>query len=454
MANIIRTVYLVKSDPEKNNNKFWKATEFADCSVFAEWGRIGDPGQNQTKNFSSQSQASSFLDKKIAEKKRDGRNGEIGYREVDIIDGVAKPTTTKPVVDANRLATIAKSQIKCSSKNKEITALIDYLTKQNIHDIVSVSGGNITYNYQEGLFQTPLGLVGSSTISQARDILSEIADQIQNHNYDSKFMDLHRSYCMLIPQDIGRKRIELSEFWDSINKVQQQNQILDGLSASLAQIASNKNDATPVPEEEKVFDTEMDVVTDKKVTKELFDYYYETRSTMHSCYHYKPVAVWKVRINSMEKTFNEHGGKMSCLVKGFHGSGTANMLSLLKSGMLVRPPKNAVIAGALFGPGIYCAPIFRDNGEIIKGAATKALGYSTGFWGGNKANRVFMFVVDMAMGKYYVPEARTYMSTKYPVNGYDSTWAYGNHSGVRNDEAIVYRSGQVNIKYLMELSPN
>ena len=62
-----------------------------------------------------------------------------------------------------------------------------------------------------------------------------------------------------------------------------------------------------------------------------------------------------------------------------------------------------------------------------------------------------MFIVDMAMGKYYIPSGP---SQNLPKTGYDSTWAYGqNRSGVLNDEVIVYRESQVNIRYLMELKP-
>jgi hypothetical protein len=60
-----------------------------------------------------------------------------------------------------------------------------------------------------------------------------------------------------------------------------------------------------------------------------------------------------------------------------------------------------------------------------------------------------MFFIKMAMGNFYTP-GKNYQSVSYPVKGYDSTWAFGDHSGVRNDEAIVYRSSQCNIEYLVE----
>src|ERR1035437_6843127 len=87
MSTIIEKIYLVKSDPVKNNNKFWCGSLFDNGDVLCEWGRVGDKGQN--KLFSSVGK--SFLDKKVGEKKSDGRNGEIAYRECDIIDGNVAP---------------------------------------------------------------------------------------------------------------------------------------------------------------------------------------------------------------------------------------------------------------------------------------------------------------------------------------------------------------------------
>jgi poly [ADP-ribose] polymerase len=454
MATLVRTVYLVKSDPVKNNNKFWKGTEFDNGDVLCEWGRVGDSGQS--KLFSGV--GGSFLDKKANEKKRDGRNGEIAYRELNIIDANTNKTSNvnKPItssISSPSLAAIAKKQIKYN--DPQVAKLIDDLSRENIHNITSISNNRITYNYDSGVFQTAMGIVGQETIDEARSVLGEIGDLVTATNYGNTLMDLTRTFLMLIPQDTGRTRLELPVFWSDMSKVKQQNDILDGLQSSLVKVTNGKVKAVQndnkIIEEEKVFDTTLETVTDPKEIKRLFGYYYDTRHTMHSCYHYTPIAIWKVDIKSMREAFVDDGAKMKCVVSGFHGSATANTLSLLKTGMLVRPPKNAAIAGALFGPGIYCAPLFREDKSLIKGAGTKALGYSTGYWGGTKASRTFMFIVDMAMGKYYIPKASTYMSTRYPVNGYESTWAYGNESGVRNDEAIVYRSSQVNIRYLMEL---
>ena len=53
------------------------------------------------------------------------------------------------------------------------------------------------------------------------------------------------------------------------------------------------------------------------------------------------------------------------------------------------------------------------------------------------------------MGKEYIPSGP---SQNFPKPGYDSTYAVGGKSGVANNEMIVYRTSQCNLKYLIEFS--
>lgn len=58
-----------------------------------------------------------------------------------------------------------------------------------------------------------------------------------------------------------------------------------------------------------------------------------------------------------------------------------------------------------------------------------------------------MFVVDVAMGKYYVPSGPR---REPPPAGYDSYFAKGRESGVLNNEMIIFRTSQANITHLIE----
>jgi poly [ADP-ribose] polymerase len=116
-----------------------------------------------------------------------------------------------------------------------------------------------------------------------------------------------------------------------------------------------------------------------------------------------------------------------------------NVLSILKRG-LVMPNALSTISttGAMFGNGLY----FSEN-------STKSLNYSYGYWdGGNKDKNCYMFLVDVAMGREYVPSG----PGNGKQSGYDSCNAVPGRSGIVNHEAIVYRVSQANIRYLVEFS--
>ncbi|MFA7218916.1 MAG: WGR domain-containing protein [Synergistaceae bacterium] len=442
MASLVEKVHLIKSDPVNNNNKFWIGELYDDDSVVCRWGRVGDTGQS--KSFPSGGKK--FLDSKVRSKKKSGRNGEIAYREIEIIDGASVPapkTSSTKTTSGSQLSQIAKKQIQTGG-NPEALKLIDYLVKVNAHQIASMTGGQITYNYDTGLFQTPMGLVSQANIDEARDKITGIGDIVAKKKYnDPNLMELTRDYLMLVPQDIGRKRLELDDFWCDLTAVQKQDAILDGLQASLTQAAK-----TPVKSvkdnkpEEQIFQTKLELVSDPKAIKKIKDLYHKTRQSMHNCYHLDVKKVYTIDINTVQDAFKRDGAKMDNVWDLWHGTRASNLLSILKGGLIIPPSNASNVTGRMFGNGVYASD-----------QSTKALNYAYGYWGGGKSDdNCFMFLLKMAMGNYYTPKSP--FSANSAPKGYDSTFAQAHKSGVYNNEMIVYRTSQINLRYLVEFSPN
>ena len=87
MTTKIKEDHYIKSDVGNNNNKFWIIRLFDDASVETEWGRVGAANpQSKTKSFGSMSGAEAFYSKKCSEKEKSGRNGEIAYRKLDLLN--------------------------------------------------------------------------------------------------------------------------------------------------------------------------------------------------------------------------------------------------------------------------------------------------------------------------------------------------------------------------------
>lgn len=437
MNTVIREEKYIKSDIANNNNKFWIIQLMTNNDVITKWGRVGDDGQSKT----FPGAGVSFLEKKCREKES-YRNGEIPYRKLNVIETVGSNTITNKTVTSSAIKEIAQKQIKVN--NPLVTKLIDYLAKVNAHQITSATGGKITYNDTTGLFSTPLGIVTQDNIDKANRILVEIGDLVADNMYATKLSDLTNDYNMLIPCDFGRHKLETKEFWSDLSKVQYQKQILDNLQASLISATSSPNKKTVDIPEQKVFDCQIHLIEDGKEIDRIRKLYLKTRQSMHQCHHLDVKTVYSVDINTVNDAFEKDGAKMKNVWELWHGTRASNVLSILKAGLIIPPSTSAHVCDRLYGDGLY----FSDM-------STKSLNYSYGYWSnsGGKDNNCFMFLCSVAMGQYYKPNRGNYQSVRYPVKGYDSTFAEAG-SGVYNNEQIVYRVSQAKLNRLIEFSPN
>ncbi len=89
------------------------------------------------------------------------------------------------------------------------------------------------------------------------------------------------------------------------------------------------------------------------------------------------------------------------------------------------------------------------SGAYFANCSTKSLNYSTGFWGARrtKYDNIFLFVADLALGKYYT----TYSSMPNGTpRGYDSIWAKKGRSLI-HDELVTPNLEQQTLTHLIEM---
>jgi len=444
MSNIVRVEKYIKSDVVNNNNKFWYITLYDNGDVLTKWGRVGDKGQS--KFFPSAGVG--FLEKKCREKES-CRNGEIPYRKLNVIGGTeVKSSSARTIsVPDNRLAEVAKKQIK--TNNPTVTTLIDFFAKVNAFQIMSATAGRITYNDTTGLFSTPLGIVTQSNIDEANKILLDIGDMVAKRNYDTKLEKLTGDLFMLVPQDIGHKRLDVKDFWANLSKVQYQKQIVDSLQASLDSASSVKPSTKKTikeDSEEKVFDCQIHLVEDGKEIDRIRKFYNKTRQSIHASSRLDVKHVYSVDINTVRDAFEKDGAKMNNIWELWHGTKAGACLSIIRSGLKMPSTSSTNVTGKMFSgrPG--------KEGLYFSDQSTKSLNYATNYWtSGGNSDRTFMFLAQVAMGNHFTPNGPR---NDLPRPGYDSTFAKANISGVMNNEMIVYRESQVNLVRLIEFTPN
>lgn len=423
MATLIREVRLIKTEVESNNNKFWHGFLYDDGTVKAEWGRVGYSGDS-----GEWSGGDSYLEKKLREKLKKG------YSEQKTVSGVANNGAAPSVAVKNSdLHQIAKSQLLKAS-NPILSRLIDRLVAANVHKITANT--QITYNSTTGLFATPLGIVTPDGLLEARDLLAKIAPFVRKERWGYDVNSLLSQYLRIIPQHLGMSKFDARSVIPDDNAIQKQNDLIDSLESSYQALQT----ATPTPTDpnkkvEQVFKVDMDVLNDRQDRNRLENWFEKSKKSMHSYGHLHVHEIFTITIHDMKTAFNNKLGNNE---EVWHGTSQANCLSILKSGLKTSPPSTAAIAGKLFGNGIYGAK-----------SSTKSLGYSLDRWGqGGVGDSGWLFVCDFAMGKIYETNA---WGDSMP-HGYDSLWAKPTYnSRLKNEELIVYKNNQCNIKYLLEI---
>lgn len=430
MPTLIREVRLIMTengvDPKtgevRNNNKYWNAQLYDDGRVHAEWGRVGcaKPDDDWWDG------GEAYLNQKVKEKEKKGYTHQKTVGEVN-----AAATKGGAEVKDRDLHAIAKAQILKTS-SPTLDRLIKRFVDANVHKITTST--QITYNSTTGLFATPLGIVTSDGLTEARDLLAQLAPRVRSRNFSTDTDAILCKYLRIIPQNLGMKRFTTETVIPDDNAVQKQNDLIDSLESSYqamttAPAGADKKAKTA----ESVFKVDLDVLSDAAERRRLENYFESSKKRMHGYDNVKVREIFKVKIHDMDNGFER---STTPIKEVFHGTSQANCLSILKSGLKVSPPSTAAIAGKMFGNGVY--------GAIN---STKSLGYTFGRWGqGGVGDSGWLFMCNFAMGNI-----ETVHSSKPSGagRGYDSIWAKAGHS-LHNDELIVFRNSQVTITYLLE----
>jgi len=411
--SILREIKLINSDVDSNHNKYWNAILHDDGKIDVEYGRVGYSGQTET--YDSSRGGERFLEKKIKEKIKKG------YHELKVI----KDNISSVSIQKKDLKEIVKQKV--SSQNSELDKLVELLIETNIHNIVSTT--NISYDKNSNLFTTPLGIITLDSITEARSLLDNLFNKIVVKDVNQ--------YLRLVPQSFGMKKFDISVFSDK-NFIKKQSDILDSL-----EISWNTITKTPLPDstkkqEDSLLDIALDILDNSSPEYNRINTKFEKtkKHEHHSSKHLKIKKIYTIQLNKMKKSFSECNINPSNIMELWHGSNVANILSILNSGLKISPPSTANITGKLFG-----------NGAYFSSDSTKSLNYSCGYWSKSKVNNVFLFVADIEMGNVYIPK---YGESLPKCGKYHSCWAKPNISGILNDEMIVYKENQINLKYLIE----
>jgi poly [ADP-ribose] polymerase len=400
-----RYLYLIKVEGEgSNNNKFYQFDDLENGNFKVTYGRVG------AKNPLSEVYPISQWDKKYKEK----TSARKGYKDI----------------------TNLMSQVKKQVGFKDIS---DPMIADIINFLLSISKNKVSDNY----------LIKSEnvTILQIQEVQKNI---IKNGTLVSDINNILKDIYSCLPRKMKNVADYLikgtvigvdSTIEDVNTLIAQEQDNLDSMSASV-QMNVTSNDMEDV-EEKTILDVlgvSIELITKdeeneiKKLLGEIKDKYSRAIKVTH---------------NKSRERFQNHVNQAvnkKCELL-FHGSRNENFISILMTGLLIRPV-GAVVTGGMFGScAIYFAP-----------KAKKSLGYTSlngSYWSKGNANRAYMALFETHLGKSWdIYEHASYCydldHKKVSEKGCDSVHAHAGKS-LYNDELMIYNTNQSTIKYLIEL---
>lgn len=437
MATVIEERRFSLTNIDGRNNKFWNVKLYDNGDVECHWGSQGATGQS--KNFPGAGR--SLMEKKIREKTSAGhKNGAyVENKVLGVAESTGTPTRAAPAknLHAKAMADMGGSQ------SPELAKLIKYFADVNAHNLLEASGGKITYDASAGTFKTTQGVISLDQIEEARRYLDQITKFAEKSDFGSSpFKNSVGAYMSLVPQAGLVRQMNLANMFGLSGGLQRQNDMLDGLESSYAAVIAAPKSDKPVTAERPMFKVNMEhIESGDDRWKWVKKYYNSTKGSHYDVATYDVVRVYTLCIQDMADAFEKKGKVVGNIMRLWHGTKASNMLSILKAGMIVPRSGGAIaVTGRMFGDGLY----FSDQ-------STKSIRYATGAWGGGGgSDRKFMFLVDVAMGKMYVPRNSFSGGCKA---GFDSTFAKGGESGVANNEMIVYKTAQASPVMICEFTP-
>lgn len=431
MSKLIEETMLVLVDTVNNNNKFYHVTLDENNVVTKRWGRVGADGTSSTENT--------------------GRNGydrainakmKKGYKKSPVIS-----TSVTIKSDHANLEKVATQFLAKDPADTTITSLISRLVRLNQHQIMEASGGQIKVD-DDGTMKTALGIVDTAAINEARRLLREMQKTTSGQTR------LLEDYLTLIPQNIGYRRGWEADFLRTENYAKQADflkQLEDAVqwrNTTKQTQTADDDDKDDLNKHADLFRMRLAQISDTgKEFDRINKLYRSTINQRHTSRDFKLVNVFAVEDvkgkEDYEKAVKDYGNVQEL----WHGTLSSNILSILTKGLYVPNAGDGIkIAGRMFGNGVYHSL-----------QSSKALNYSSGFWGGQRTKNAFMLLNDVVLGHEFKPRYwnndslhKAHKGTGPSGKPYQSINIAGGTCGVLNNEIIVWNTDQVRVSYLCE----
>ncbi|MEZ4885478.1 MAG: WGR domain-containing protein [Chitinophagales bacterium] len=416
-----RTAKLIMVTPS-NNNKFYEMQENGDGTFTVTYGRVGSRGTVQR-------YPSTQWNRRYNEKVRKGYKDQT---HLFAVAGTGEPKLELVDVDDEMVQRL-------------ITELMAYATKSIRHNYM-VSAEQVTQRQVEEA-QTLL----DSLVAQLKTGLFMLKDASQTERNTQRFNSVLLELYQVIPRKmtkVGEHLIVRPSSYADLDvvkeKLVEEQATLDVMRG---QVKMSSLEAENKVEKKELnlleaMGLQIESVTDV-VTIDLIKNKMGSNVGQFS----KAFAVKNLKT---QRAFDDWLGTKNNQQKKlfWHGSRNENWLSILETGLVLRPA-NAVVTGKMFGYGTYFADKFQ-----------KSLNYTSlrgSYWAKGTQSKGFLALFDVHTGnQFHLQKHEPWCYELNEINlkkkgaQYDSLFAEGGADLV-NNEYIVYNEKQCTVRYLVEV---
>lgn len=388
-----------------NNNKFYEMKEQPDGTFLAAYGRVGTPG-------TSVAYPMKLWDRKIKEKLNKGYVDQT-YLFAEEIGNTGLEAIDHPGV-------------------RELMSFLMNAARQSIRHNYQVSADQVT----------------QMQVDQAQTVLDQLVDLAGQTKVPGEINELLLELYRIIPrrmrkvQDHLIESLKVQEDREALDKLLSEEQAtLDVMRGQVKMNAQRQEQGSEPADLLRSMGLSVEPVTEEAGIKQIRQLMGKDARKFHRAY-----AIVNHQTQLAFDRFVEAADRQETQLF-WHGSRNENWLSILGSGLVLRPA-SAVITGKMFGYGLYFADKCR-----------KSLNYSSlrgSYWSGGTQNRAYLALYDVHVGRqlkikkhqnwcYQLTEANLQKRGTY-----DSLFAQGG-ADLINNEYIVYNEAQCTVRYLIEL---
>lgn len=423
---------------DANNNKYYNMTELTPKKItqaeidlgttltgphfLVEWGRVGAKGQ---KKYYPMSKWDKVYGGKL-------KKGYLDHTDLLVTASTEAASETDPLLDD----------------------IMTFLSNS--------SQGQVTQNYE----LTDFGGVMQAQIDEVNVLLSAFARMTNRFRKsgsvaerDTQMFALNKQIEMVwsvLPRKMKNLReLKITDFQEARVRLEAETDMVDALAAQ-AQVATS--DGKSITEALGLTFTHQNDLLSKVFSDYPFIKDYDGHKKG------RVVNFWQVTHKTTEAHYQNYQAEDPRFREAlyFHGSRNKNWLSILNTGLLIRPP-GVTTNGDMFGTGIYFAS-----------QPMKSLGYTdlqtVRRWAGGNEDRAFVAVFKVNIGQqFHLKNKGDYKNldiydedemglTKLHLFSFDTVWVHSNYntsSGQRiyNDEYIVFEAPRATICGLVEVHP-